>query len=47
LKDQTDVSNIDREKLETIADTLGIDYSNKNDDELRNAINKEVTKERK
>ncbi|MGC1132545.1 MAG: twin-arginine translocase TatA/TatE family subunit [Nitrososphaeraceae archaeon] len=47
LKDQTDVSNIDREKLETIADTLGIDYSNKNDDDLRNAINKEVTKERK
>lgn len=47
LKDQTDVSNIDREKLETIADTLGIDYSNKNDDELRNAINKEVTKEKK
>jgi sec-independent protein translocase protein TatA len=47
LKDQTDVSNIDREKLETIADTLGIDYSNKNDDELRNAINKEVAKERK
>lgn len=47
LKDQTDVSNIDREKLETIADTLGIDYSNKNDEELRNAINKEVGKERK
>jgi len=47
LKDQTDVSNIDREKLETIADTLGIDYSNKNDEELRNAINKEIGKERK
>jgi sec-independent protein translocase protein TatA len=46
LKDQTDVANIDREKLETIADTLGIDYSNKNDEELRNAINKEVGKER-
>jgi sec-independent protein translocase protein TatA len=42
LKYQTDVSNIDREKLETIADTLGIDYSNKNDEELRNAINKEM-----
>ena len=47
LKDQTDVSNIDREKLETIADTLGIDYSNKNDEELRKAINREVGKEGK
>jgi sec-independent protein translocase protein TatA len=47
LKDQTDVSNIDREKLETIAETLGIDYSNKNDEELRNAINREVGKEGK
>ena len=47
LKDQTDVSTIDREKLEIIADTLGIDYSNKNDEELRNTINKEIRKERK
>jgi hypothetical protein len=31
--------------LETIADTLGIDYSNKNDEELRKAINREVGKE--
>ena len=46
LKDRTGVSDIDREKLETIADTLGIDYSNKNDEELRNAINKEVGRER-
>jgi sec-independent protein translocase protein TatA len=45
LKNQTDVSNIDREKLESIADTLGIDYSNKNDEELRNTINREVGKE--
>ena len=42
LKDRTEVSDIDRDKLETIADTLGIDYSNKNDEELRNAINKEL-----
>jgi sec-independent protein translocase protein TatA len=47
LKNQTDVSNIDREKLESIADTLGIDYSNKNDEELRNTINREIGKERK
>src|SRR5919106_2831691 len=40
LKDQEDGSNVDREKLESIADTLGIDYSKKNDEELRNAINK-------
>jgi sec-independent protein translocase protein TatA len=47
LKDRIDVSDIDREKLETIADTLGIDYSNKNNEELRNAIDEEVGKERK
>jgi sec-independent protein translocase protein TatA len=47
LKDRTEVSDIDRGKLETIADTLGIDYSNKNDEELRNAINKEVGQGRK
>ena len=47
MKDQTDVSNIDREKLETIADSLRIEYSNKNDEELRNAIDKEVGKEGK
>jgi sec-independent protein translocase protein TatA len=47
LKDRIDVSDIDREKLETIADTLGIDYSNKNNEELGNAIDEEVGKERK
>ena len=47
LNDQENVSTVDREKLEAIADTLGIDYSNKNDEELRNAINKEVQSERK
>jgi sec-independent protein translocase protein TatA len=47
LKDRTEVSDIDRDKLETIADTLGIDFSNKDDEELRNAINKEVGKGRK
>jgi sec-independent protein translocase protein TatA len=33
-----------REKLESIADTLGIDYTNKNDDELRAAIELELNK---
>ena len=45
MKDQTDVSNIGGEKLETIADSLRIEYSNKNDEELRNLIDKEVGKE--
>ena len=36
--------NVDREKLEAIADTLGIDYTNKNDDELRSAIDIELNK---
>ena len=33
--------NVGREKLESIADTLGIDYTNKNDDELKQAIERE------
>jgi sec-independent protein translocase protein TatA len=36
--------NVGREKLETIADSLGIDYTNKNDDELRAAIEIELNK---
>jgi sec-independent protein translocase protein TatA len=39
--------NIDREKLEDIAETLGIDYSNKGDNELRTAIDSEIRKTRK
>jgi sec-independent protein translocase protein TatA len=41
LKNQ---GNLGREKLESIADTLGIDYTNKNDDELRAAIDVELNK---
>jgi sec-independent protein translocase protein TatA len=37
-------TNVSREKLEAIADTLGIDYTNKNDDELRIAIEVEIDK---
>ncbi len=36
--------SIGREKLEAIADSLGIDYTNKNDDELRTAIEIELNK---
>jgi sec-independent protein translocase protein TatA len=42
LKNQS--SSPGREKLEAIADTLGIDYTNKNDDELRAAIEIELNK---
>ena len=36
--------SVGREKLEAIADSLGIDYTNKNDDELRAAIEVELNK---
>jgi sec-independent protein translocase protein TatA len=37
-------STVGREKLENIAESLGIDYTNKNDDELRAAIELELNK---
>jgi len=37
----------DREKLEAVAETLGIDYSNKNNLELRAAIQSEIDKDKK
>ena len=45
-KDGVDKSTIDREKLESIAYTLGIDSTNKNDAELREAIDLAISKER-
>jgi sec-independent protein translocase protein TatA len=39
--------NPDREKLEEIADTLGIDHSNKSDNDLRIAIEAEIKKSKK
>lgn len=44
---KTNNSNLSREKLERIADTLGIDYSISNDEELRNAIETEIKKQNK
>ena len=44
IRDRGKTNNIDREKLEAIAETLGIDYTNKNDDELRIAIETEINK---
>ena len=44
LQQMKSQGNIGREKLETIADSLGIDYTNKNDDELRAAIEIELNK---
>jgi sec-independent protein translocase protein TatA len=37
-------NTVGREKLENIAESLGIDYTNKNDDELRAAIELELNK---
>jgi sec-independent protein translocase protein TatA len=37
---------VGREKLEEIAETLGIDYTNKNDDDLRKAIDIAVNKDK-
>ena len=44
LQQMKSEGNIGREKLEAIADSLGIDYTNKNDDELRTAIEIELNK---
>jgi sec-independent protein translocase protein TatA len=41
---QNNTTNIDREKLESIADTLGIDYSSKNDEDLRSSIVTEINR---
>ncbi|HJT47545.1 MAG TPA: twin-arginine translocase TatA/TatE family subunit [Nitrososphaeraceae archaeon] len=41
---QNNTTNIDREKLESIADTLGIDYSSKNDEDLRSSIETEINR---
>jgi sec-independent protein translocase protein TatA len=44
LQQMQSQGNVGREKLETIAESLGIDYTNKNDDELRAAIEIELNK---
>ena len=44
VKGGADESSVDREKLESIADTLGIDSTNKNDAELRKAIDLAISK---
>jgi sec-independent protein translocase protein TatA len=44
LQEMQSQGNVGREKLETIAESLGIDYTNKNDDELRAAIEIELNK---
>ena len=37
-------TTIDREKLEWIAETLGIDYSTKNDEDLKTSVEMEINK---
>jgi len=44
LQQMKSEGRVGREKLESIADSLGIDYTNKNDDELRAAIDVELNK---
>ena len=44
LQQMQSQGDVGREKLETIAESLGIDYTNKNDDELRTAIEIELNK---
>ena len=51
LKEQETATNINgarqsRQKLESLATTLGIDYSKMNDEELRSAIQAEINKGR-
>jgi sec-independent protein translocase protein TatA len=42
----TDIQE-NRDKLETVADTLGIKYLDKNDEELRAAIQREIEKDKR
>jgi sec-independent protein translocase protein TatA len=44
---KTTENRVGREKLEEIAESLGIDYTNKNDDELKAAIEIELNKSSK
>lgn len=44
LQQMKSEGRVGREKLESIADSLGINYTNKNDDELRAAIDVELNK---
>ena len=37
--------SVDREKLESIAETLGVDYTNKDDQDLKNAIDEKLKKQ--
>jgi sec-independent protein translocase protein TatA len=42
---KTTQKSVDREKLESIAETLGVDYSTKNDQDLKQAIESELRKQ--
>ena len=44
---KNDNNELGREKLESIADTLGIDYTNKNNEELKHAIDEAINKKNK
>jgi sec-independent protein translocase protein TatA len=38
--------DVERDKLESIAETLGIDYTNKNNEDLKKAIENEINKKK-
>ena len=40
--EENEQRSVDREKLESIAETLGVDYTNKDDQDLKNAIDEKL-----
>ena len=43
--DENEQRSVDREKLESIAETLDVDYTNKDDQDLKNAIDEKLKKQ--
>ncbi|MGD9672843.1 MAG: twin-arginine translocase TatA/TatE family subunit [Candidatus Nitrosocosmicus sp.] len=43
--EENEQRSVDREKLESIAETLGVDYTNKDDQDLKNAIDEKLKKQ--
>lgn len=43
--EENEPRSVDREKLESIAETLGVDYTNKDDQDLKNAIDEKLKKQ--
>ena len=43
--EENEQRSVDREKLESIAETLDVDYTNKDDQDLKNAIDEKLKKQ--